>query len=335
VAATNRHDESLLLHGRASGLLPASHPPLDRAQHLPLHEEVDRFEQEGHERQEPARAIFGTNASEEPAGSLADWVKQKRPRPVEDSRVTIARRRDRGLRVQPATRALAPLSRLAAAVFGSGMGRAPSRVCRSGMSHVPITVRIRRPVNFGMTGLRRHQTDQMRLPDTGTVPLVRGEACLFALSAPSHRGWPPTPPTPSTPSLHPSNQAGYGPKRSLQRHLQRGLRNSTRRVGERPWSEWPLRKPSRREVGRLRLALHAEQARAQSRRETPGSPARRVALPANYDRARLRVLREPLRRARHNFHRRRTEPRCMGTYVEHVLAKRTVEPFAGWRSNDS
>ena len=47
------------------------------------------------------------------------------------------------------------------------------------MSHVPITVRVRRPVNFGMTGLRRHQTDQKRLPDTGTVPLVRGEAGLF------------------------------------------------------------------------------------------------------------------------------------------------------------
>src|SRR6266516_2539324 len=37
------------------------------------------------------------------------------------------------------------------------------------------------------------------------------------------------------------------------------------RCGER--EAWSLRKPSRREVGRLRLTLHAEQARAQSTRE--------------------------------------------------------------------
>ena len=47
-------------------------------------------------------------------------------------------------------------------------------------------------------------------------------------------------------------------------------------VAERPWSEWPRRKPNRPGVGRLRLTLPAEQARAQSTRETPGSPARRV-----------------------------------------------------------
>ncbi len=42
------HDHELLrVHGGARrGLLPTSHPLLDRAQHLAFHQEVDGFEQE-------------------------------------------------------------------------------------------------------------------------------------------------------------------------------------------------------------------------------------------------------------------------------------------------
>ena len=45
----------------------AAHPPLDRPQHLPLHHEVDGFEQERHEHQQPPRTIFDANAGKKPA----------------------------------------------------------------------------------------------------------------------------------------------------------------------------------------------------------------------------------------------------------------------------
>jgi hypothetical protein len=116
-----------------------------------------------------------------------------------------------------------------------------------------------------------------------------GEALLLAvvetgfrkLSAPSHRGWPPTPSTPSTPSLHPSNQA-RGLKRSFQRHPPTRAQELDPQGWERPWSEcfYASRAAGRRSHA---LTLHAEQARAQSARQPPGRPARRVALPAIRD----------------------------------------------------
>jgi hypothetical protein len=101
-----------------------------------------------------------------------------------------------------------------------------------------------------------------------SAQLFRAPLDPRGLSAPSRRGCPPTPPTPSRPSLHPSNQAGLRPQVIRQETPSTRAQQREPQVAERPWSERPRRKPSRREVGRLRLALHTEQARGQSRRET-------------------------------------------------------------------
>jgi hypothetical protein len=90
-------------------------------------------------------------------------------------------------------------------------------------------------------------------------------------------GRPPTPLTPPRPSLHPATKSDYGLKGPSTDAPNEGSETRPQLAG-RPWSEWLG--ASRAAGSEAACARRSTLTRAQSTREAPGSPVRRVAVPA-------------------------------------------------------